>query len=111
MNVLRCQVKLSRVVQVDIPEHVVGNQSIEHLAILTARSQYGYDCDGEVLLVERSYVATAPNTGLQADASPESCDCDRSVIHDCVCPQCRERYISAAKANRWAAQVSSCRLL
>ena len=25
----------------------------------------------------------------------ETCDCDRTVIHDCVCPQCRERYLVA----------------
>jgi hypothetical protein len=22
----------------------------------------------------------------------ETCDCDRAVIHDCVCPQCRDRF-------------------
>ena len=23
----------------------------------------------------------------------ESCDCDRTSIHDCVCPECRIRYL------------------
>ena len=22
----------------------------------------------------------------------ETCDCDRTVIHDCVCPECKDRY-------------------
>lgn len=56
MNVLRCQVRLSRVVQIDIPEETLGNQLPEVLAKQTARSQYGYDNDAEVLGIERSYV-------------------------------------------------------
>lgn len=28
---------------------------------------------------------------------PKSCDCDRTVIHDCVCPQCRKRFIESQK--------------
>ena len=62
MNVLRCQVRISKVVQIDIPEEKLGNQLPEVLAKLTARSQYGYDHDAEVLLVERSHVESAPNT-------------------------------------------------
>lgn len=23
----------------------------------------------------------------------ESCDCDRASIHDCICPQCRIRFL------------------
>jgi hypothetical protein len=23
----------------------------------------------------------------------ETCDCDRTVIHDCTCPQCHKRFI------------------
>ena len=29
------------------------------------------------------------------DAHIETCDCDRAVIHDCVCSQCRARFLSA----------------
>ena len=25
----------------------------------------------------------------------ESCDCDRTSIHDCVCPECRNRFLAA----------------
>jgi hypothetical protein len=68
MNVLRCQVRLSKVVQVDIPEDKLGNQLPEVLAKLTARSQYGYDYDTEVLLIERSYVEDAPNNACTRPA-------------------------------------------
>jgi hypothetical protein len=29
----------------------------------------------------------------------ETCDCDRTVIHDCVCPYCRQRYLAAQSAG------------
>ena len=30
---------------------------------------------------------------------PESCDCDRTSIHDCVCPECRIRFLEARVAE------------
>lgn len=49
MNVLRFQIRLSKVIQLDIPESELGNQIPETLAILTARSQYGFEYKAEVL--------------------------------------------------------------
>lgn len=57
MNVFRCQVRLSKIVQIDIPEEVLGNQIPEVLAQQVARGQYGYDYRAEVLEINRSHVA------------------------------------------------------
>lgn len=38
----------------------------------------------------------AIRAGLQSKSMTEegeTCDCDRSVIHDCACPYCRQRYL------------------
>lgn len=36
----------------------------------------------------------AAQQSVQADLL-ESCDCDRSSLHDCICPQCHARYIAS----------------
>lgn len=30
----------------------------------------------------------------------ETCDCDRTVLHDCVCPWCKERYAAALQSQK-----------
>lgn len=39
-------------------------------------------------------IKPAVQQSVQADLL-ESCDCDRSSLHDCVCPQCHARYIAS----------------
>ena len=29
---------------------------------------------------------------------PETCDCDRTVIHDCICPACHTRFMESRGA-------------
>lgn len=52
MNVLRCQVELRKIVQVDIPEEKLEGQRIQTIAELVAREQYGYDYAAKILEVE-----------------------------------------------------------
>ena len=51
MNILRCQVQISRIVQVDIPAEIVGDQPTSALAELTARQQYGYELEAKTLSI------------------------------------------------------------
>jgi len=53
MNILKCKILLSKVVEIDIPEDKLGDQSPETLAQLTARSQYGFNYMTEVIEIQR----------------------------------------------------------
>jgi hypothetical protein len=64
MNVLRFQIRLSKVIQLDIPESELGNQIPETLAILTARSKYGFEYRAEVLEETRIYAGEEPIKGV-----------------------------------------------
>ena len=37
--------------------------------------------------------------GKPSDVVLETCDCDRSSVHDCVCPQCRARFLSTQQPH------------